>query len=273
MNEEEYTLQMNKAYEVAVKQLTKDAIHHHTIQILNRDAAAPGRYKPGGSGVLTQFQDRYFIFTASHVTADNNGDSQLYINTRVGVQLLSGTLDETNLDADPWADLAYIELDRPLALLLTETYKFLPFNKIEVGHHPTEWPQYLVSGYPERNIWIDQETQTITTGSSHFLLTMANTNPYDYYNISKESCIVLNFAGAGFDLETGEKIKGIQDPYGISGCGLWSIVPNGMRNDKMILRYTLIGIMFMVKRSKYHVLIGNKIEIILQALNEKGVVI
>src|SRR6185312_1360457 len=256
--------ELNATFDRLAMQLSKVHLHKHTIQLLNRSKGGGVRYSPGGSGVLVQKDDHYFIFTAAHVTA-NLDQEGLFVNTRIGVRHIKGTVNETDYERDRMVDIAYLEVERPFALLLAESYTFLPFAKIEEGHHPTADARYMVSGYPEVNIWVDQATHTVTTGTSHFLLAMANDRPYEYYHIPPEACFVLNFGGAGFDLETGKKEKGIKDPYGVSGCGLWRLIITWNRG-KMELDYRLIGIMFLVKKAKYHVLVGNRIEVLTQAI-------
>ena len=256
--------ELNVAFDRLAFQLSQIHLHQHTIQLLNRSREGMLEYQPGGSGVLVQKGDRYFIFTAAHVT-ENVYTEGLFVNTRIGVRHIEGTLDETDYHLDMMVDIAYLEIERPFAILLAESYAFLPFEKIEPGHTPSLEARYMVSGYPEKNIRADPETHTVTTGSSHFVLTMAGDKPYEFYHVPREVCFVLNFAGAGIDLQSGKKEKGIQDPYGISGCGLWRLILGG-KADKMSLDYRLIGIMFMVKKGKYHVLIGNRIELIAQQI-------
>jgi hypothetical protein len=256
---------LNATFDRSALQLSKTHLHYHTIQLLNRSKSGEIRYAPGGSGVLVQMGQRYFIFTAAHVTA-NFEQEGLFVNTRIGIRHVIGTVDETDYERDMMVDMAYIELERIFALLLTESYTYLPFEKLDLGHQPAPDIQYLVSGYPERNIRIDQDSHTVTTGTSHFLLSMANEKPYQFYHIPPEACFVLNFGGAGFDLGTGQKEKGIEDPFGISGCGLWRLMVQWNRG-RMSLDYRLIGIMFLVKKGKYHILVGNRIELLISKLN------
>jgi hypothetical protein len=252
--------ELNRTFDRLAMRLSRTHLHHHTIQILNVNKGGTVSYKPGGSGVLVQQGGRYFIFTAAHVTGDVATDG-LFVNTRIGVRPIEATLDETDYHRDGMVDIAYLELEPHLAQLLTETYTFLPFEKIEARHVPPDQAGYMVSGYPEVNIDVDPATHTVTTGSSHFLLSMANDKPYEYHQIPRDACFALNFGGAGTDLESGAKEKGIKDPHGISGCGLWRLIPS-WPNGRMSLDYRLIGIMFLVRRVKYHVLVGNRIELI-----------
>jgi hypothetical protein len=244
--------------------LSKGKLHFHTIQFLTK-ASSKFNYdfKPYGSGVLIQIQNHFLIFTASHVTV-NAQNEPLYINTRIGEQQVIGSCHQTNLNDDKLCDLAYIILDKMLGLLLSETYQFLPLTKISHSHIPKETTNYMVSGYPEKNVW--QYEGDMYTGSSHFLLNMANEKVYKYYNLDLSKNYALSFSGKGMDILAKEKTK-IGDPYGISGCGLWYLQARPVLG-KIILEYLLIGIMTEFKKSKYHILIGNRVELMFQDLEE-----
>jgi hypothetical protein len=246
--------------------LSKEKLHFHTIQFLEKKERFQYNYKPYGSGVLIKIQDHYLVFTASHVTG-NIGNGSLYFNTRIGVQQVVGSYYETDIEIDKHTDLAYIILDRMLGLLLSETYQFLPLTNICHSHIPKETTNYMVCGYPEKNIWEDEGD--IYTGSSHFLVCMANQKIYTYYQLDLNKNYAVNFAGRGIDLTTCNKSNKIDDPYGMSGCGLWFLRARAIAG-KMILDYFLIGIMTMIKKYKYHVLIGNKIEPIMIDLERIG---
>jgi len=98
---------------------------------------------------------------------------------------------------------------------------------------------------------------------------MVNEKIYTYYHLDTKKNFVLNFAGKGVDLETGKKSDKINDPYGMSGCGLWYLQVRP-EYGKMVLDYFLIGIMTSFEKYKYHVLIGNKIELIMADLEKTG---
>jgi hypothetical protein len=257
---------MTPDFDKAASEISKSKLHFHTIQFLVKDNKKPYGYRPHGSGVLAKIQDRYLIFTASHVTEDITVHP-LYINTRVGIQIVVGFCRETDLKMEKFTDVAYILLDKMLGLLLSETYEFLPLDKISHSHRPLLATNYMICSYPEKNIRIDKATQMVYTGTSHFLLSMADEKVFDYYGLDKEKNYAIKFGGKGKDLESGVKTRKIDDPYGISGCGLWFLKPK-IVNDKIQIDYYLIGIMIMFKKAKYHILIGNRIELIISALEK-----
>lgn len=161
--------------------------------------------------------------------------------------------------------MAYIILDDAIASILVRTYEFIPVNKINYFHNALPYTQYIVAGYPEVNINVDVTQKKITTGCSIFLLTMAKEKVYQYYGLDASRHYILTFAGKGTDMETNERTAKIEDPHGMSGCGLWLLTekPN---TDAFQLQYHLIGIMTEFRKDKYHCLIGNRIDLIMAAL-------
>ncbi len=245
--------------------LSKEKIHFHTIQFLTREKSKfIYDYKPYGSCVLVKIRNQFLIFTASHIPTDVPNNS-LYVNTRIGEQQVIGFCHQTDFKSDSFLDVAYIILDKMLGLLISEKYEFLPIEKICHSHIPKETTNYMVSGYPVKNIW--KNDGDIYTGSSHFLLSMANQKAYKYYSIDPEKNYVLNFAGKGIDIIERNHDR-IDDPHGISGCGLWFLQAR-LVAGKMVLEYVLIGIMALFKKSKYHVLIGNKVELIMADIEKE----
>lgn len=78
----------------------------------------------------------------------------------------------------------------------------------------------------------------------------------------------MEFKGYDTSIESGEGLKVISDPYGLSGCGLWYIVVNKTLEGNYELDFRLIGIMTECRKGKFHCLIGNKIYIILKAFTD-----
>jgi hypothetical protein len=213
-------MEINEAeiiFQNAAINLSKNRLHFHTIQFLIKENNSKYNYLPYGSGVLVQIENYYLIFTASHVT-ETKDSKTLYILTRTGVNQIAGTCYKINKEKDEDTDLAYIVLDKLLGLLISETYQFLPLTKISHSHIPKESTNYMVCGYPIKNIW--REEENIITGSDNFLLSMANEKIYNYYELNKEKYFILNFAGKGINIITGKKSKKIGDSYGLSGSGL-----------------------------------------------------
>lgn len=250
----------------AACELSKAKLHFHTIQFLKRSGKPGYSYLPYGSGVLVRIVDHYFIFTASHVTKGAEID-KLYVNTRVGVHQVIGTCQEMDFERDKHMDLAYIQLDKMLGMLLAESYQFLELPKLSHSHKPKQNSNYMVSGYPAKNIW--KEGEDIYTGSSHFLMSMADEKWLRHYNFDPGRNYGLSFAGRGIDINTDKKTEKIGDPHGISGCGLWYLQVRPEPGN-INLDYVLIGIMTEYRNGKYHMLIGNRLEPIMADMEDRG---
>ncbi len=237
-------------------------IHRHTIQFLEKGGKYG--YKPYGTGVLVFVDNKCLILTAAHVTKDSD-NTQLFVNSIKGIIPVIGILRETDLQKDKTTDLCYIILDDRIAEILVHSYDFLPMSKVAYSHNPIIGNPYLVVGYPEGNLRVVPAEQKIYLGSSIFLLTMSQEKVYEYYKFDVDKDYMLDFAGRGIDLVTNKKSGKIADPNGMSGCGLWSLTEKA-GDDGVELQYHLIGIMTEYRKNKYHVLIGNRIEIIISAL-------
>lgn len=72
--------------------------------------------------------------------------------------------------------------------------------------------------------------------------------------------------GKGTNLTDAEKTKINDKFHGISGCGLWLIFTYKDGEEHKV-DYRLIGIMTEFRKGKFYCLIGNKIQLVVDALN------
>lgn len=244
--------------------LSKEKIFNHTCQLLIKGGQYG--YTPWGTGVLVGLEDNFYIFTAAHVTECINERTFLFVNTTQGLLPISGELNETDLSHDENVDVAFIRLDKNLVEILKLTYEFLPSNKICINHEPEATTQYLSLGFPEKNIKIDKENHIIKTGSSSFLHKLKKDKVYEKYKFEKSLHFIVDYAGKGYDLLTNEKKSIIRRPHGMSGCGLWFISFKGVETD-FKLEYSLIGIMTEYIEKPFDVLIGSKVNVIIDGIN------
>jgi len=245
----------------------KEQIFKHTCQLLTKGGKYG--YKPLGTCVLMTVDNKYFLLTASHVTKILETQF-IYINVNSKFVIVSGLLRDTDLSKDKKIDLSYIQLETQVAEVLSQTYNFLNIDKIGHSHEPKNSHQYIVVGYPEINV--STEGKTVYSGANILLLAGAKNEVYDFYKFNKEAHFLLGFAGRGFDLETSKKSDKLGDPYGMSGCGLWHISASFDIEKKLVCDYMLVGIMIGFRKGKYHVLIGNRIEYLIDALiNLEGI--
>lgn len=220
------------------------------------------RFKAFGTGVFIKLSQDYFLITASHVAEEMmNG---IYIFTKVKkFILLSGEAQITNYEKEPKIDVAYIKLEKPLAEYLIKEFEFLNHEDIEVGHIPINATQYLVFGYPAKNISV--RGNKISTKASLFLLQPAKDNVYEYYKFYKNLFYALEFKGRGLSLRTGNKSKKLGSQAGLSGGGLWLMYVD-QEESKFVLTCKLIGLMTDERAGKFHCLIGNKIESLISGI-------
>lgn len=245
-----------KFIEIATKK-----IRCHTCQILIKGGKYG--YKPLGSAVLVTIKNNDYLFSASHVFEDITLDCPGYIQTPSGFLMITGDVRESDINENSKIDIAYLKMEKGFALKLKKTYKFLPENKIIKNHKPIDTTQYLTLGFPTN--MIKKENGKVFTGYSFHLHSIMKERVYKKGRYNEKIHYLLDFAGKGTGLKDNEKRQKIRDPHGISGCGLWFIsVSQGLK--ELEFDYFLIGIMFFVEKSKFHYLVGNKIDLIINEL-------
>ncbi|WP_210519432.1 serine protease family protein [Hymenobacter terricola] len=245
----------------ALDKLMGNELMPHTCQIFEMDTSS--KMKPFGSGIMAFLGGHHYILTAAHVAEHLTQTKPLFIKSRDGFTAISGKVLVTNLGVDKTIDLAYIKLHPHILPALEGGYRFLPISKFR-GHSELFYAtQYCVFGYPEDSTKeIDGELQSQAEG---FFVEPAKEKVYEYYKFDPKTCFILDFKGKGVDVRTGEDKKIKIQPYGLSGCGLWLLLPTH-QNEKWTVDYKLIGIMTEFKKGKYYCLIGNKISLVLDAL-------
>lgn len=245
-----------------ITDLATNRIFYHTCQILQQGGEAG--YRPLGSGVLVKVFDNYYLFTASHVAATKDGE-ELYVLTKRGIRTIIGEARESDLEVNSKIDVAYIRLHPQFVELLKESYEFLPQNRILLNHFTNDSTFYLAYGYPAVNIKVDAENRMVRVGSEFYLLKPSKEKVYKRYGLDEQAHFILDFAGKGTSLFTDEKIKVNSEPYGISGGGLWALKQT--QNIENPLDYALIGLLIEYRKGQYHILIANRIDIVVQGIN------
>lgn len=255
----------NKEFDVITNELISTKLLRHTIQIFKKTDKG---LRPFGTGVLLQTHNKYFILTCSHVAEhiESSKDESLYV--RVGKKEYVNIIGEfklTDIDKSGNIDLAYIVLGEEIVPILKKPYLFLDITKIRDHKKLVPGSNYCVIGYSEKNISF--ESGKMETGASVYITTASNEKPYEHYKMSNEDFIILDMKGKGTDIKNGNRTKVNTHFYGISGCGLWLLEYFENLKDKTVdIDYRLIGIMTEFKKGKYFCLIGNKIHLIIKAL-------
>lgn len=215
-------------------------------------------FKPQGTGVLFRSPSGYFVLTAAHVLED----APLFAIADNYIQLLSGEYEEIDNKPKRTIDIGYIKLNDTAITFLQKSYQFLAEDDLHLSHVPASVLQYVVIGFTERETRINATENKVRAIASYFNLQMAKNEVYRYFDLEGSKQYALDFKGKLENYQTGIKEK-IHDPYGLSGAGLWIVVQK--KNAEMYeFQLRLIGIMTEFKKSRYHCLIANKIEVFLR---------
>jgi hypothetical protein len=249
----------NEDIDAELRRLTSEVIGPCTSQIFeNKD----NEMQPYASGVLAQLGGNYYILTASHVTEDWSDDHPLYLKIHGGYISIVGIVRETDIEKSDNIDLAYIKLEDAVVEELKKGNKFITIDKFTLHLKFLDTMQYCIFGYPVVNQ--KREEGVLKTSGMAYYVQGSKPIVLDYYKLNPKTHFALDFKGKGVDIKSGEKIKFKGVHYGLSGCGLWLIKMNKVdavyKGD-----VRLIGIMTEFKRDKYDCLIGNHIDIILEA--------
>lgn len=221
--------------------------------------------EPFGSGVFAKSESKYFILTASHVAEhlekENENlfikvDHKKYIN-------VIGQIWLTDMGKSREIDVAIIRIDEEMLPALSKPYFFLPISKFRKHDKLYDAPHYAVVGYPAVNLKNDRGW--LETGATIYLTSPSKEKLYRHLGFDPKHFYILKMEGKGTDLDSGENSKINDKFHGISGCGLWLMFPH-KEGSEYIVEYRLIGIMTEFRKSKYYCLIGNKIQIVVDAL-------
>jgi hypothetical protein len=252
----------SKQLDELYNRIISERLLDHTCQFFIKKTEG---LRPYGSGVFVVIHDIYLIFTASHVAdklSDKNSNLFIRIENDEYINVI-GRVKYTDLSRSNGIDLAYIKLDSQMIPYLTNYYEFLTIDKIRRHDRLLEGgANYCVIGFPENSFEYENDKLN-TIAQAYFTLPM-NDKPYEYYKLSKDDWIILKMTGKGQDVITKEKLSMNTHFYGLSGCGLWLMMPNINDNS---YDYRLIGIMTDYRKAKYYCLIGNKIHLLIEALS------
>lgn len=193
-----------------------------------------GDQAQGGTGVLVQVGEWYFILSAAHVLDVHAAErSPLYVmGSQPGSQLISlhgaelytspmPVGGQRNID-DPM-DAGFLELTPNIVSQLLPSKKFLPLQKTDITDSWHAQNIYLTLGCP------CEFNQTDYTTRKHTLTHFANLSTL----YCGERGVPAHFR-QGFDLlvhydpsdiiEPGQNtLAHVPEPYGISGCGMWRV--------------------------------------------------
>lgn len=246
-----------------INEVCRTEIVRYTCQFFTKNTEG---IKPFGSGVFVKSEKKYFILTASHV-AGHLKNGNLFIKAyraNIADQAWITKIEKSGkFEKSNEIDMAIIPIDEEMLPSLSRHYSFLPISRLKKHDKLYDTSQYAVVGFPTVNVKRDKGF--LETGISIYLASPSKEKVYEHYGFDPKYFYIFEVKGKGKDLVSGNKVKINSEFHGISGCGLWLMLIYEEGGEYKI-DYRLIGIMTEVRKAKYYCLIGNKIQIIVDAL-------
>ena len=251
----------SKETDALIIQLINENLLLHTVQFFYKTDHG---LRPYGSGVLVEIGGSHFIFTASHVADYLINNLYIRVTLKSYVQVMGHIRYSAQKESDG-IDVAYIKIQNELLPDLKRAYKFMTADKLE--SHTLQWKamNYCVLGFPERNF--KKVDGRIETGASYFLTNATNDNPYKFYKKDKRHYFFVDMKGKGIYIVSDEPTKINPHLNGISGGGLWHLeYYHDETTGWFRINYKLIGVITEGFHGKYHCLMANRIDLIVEAL-------
>ena len=194
---------------------------------------------PLGSGILLNRGDRYCIMSAKH-NFENLGESRVgfYINKEFQTIPLTLSYSSGN-------DIISYPLDYALIRKLEENnYKFLPANQITYNYTFKDDIRFYMVGYPESQNKIKWITGELLV------------KPFEYVTQKKKNGFIegdeieLEFHRRKLLTSKNECKQTAPQPYGNSGCGLWSYEEDKLTLVGIMVRFNNVNASFIVEKIK-----------------------
>lgn len=222
----------------------KDGILNCTCQFF-LDNQKNDKPRPHGSGVFIEYKDTKYLVSAAHVL-ENHYD-KTYVILGVDSLVLGGTLFISKLPTgckkrdDDYLDIAVLKLDQTtIDKLTTHNVEFVKHERLDINHKASELSLYLTFGFPAAKTDLrfkdTVEAMAMETG------VVESEKWYAKYSISSIDNIIAKYNRSGLFTNKNPLIHTGVKPFGISGCGLWSITTMKPEKGKVIPT-TLVGIL------------------------------
>lgn len=222
----------------------KDGILNCTCQFF-LDNQKNDKPRPHGSGVFIEYNDTKYLVSAAHVL-ENHYD-KTYIILGVDSLVLGGTLFISKLPTgckkrnDDYFDIAVLKLDEKT---LTELFKhkvdFVKQERLDSNHNANKLSLYLTFGFPAAKT--DLRFKDSVEAMAKETGVIESEKCYLKYGITSTDNIIARYNRSGFFTNKNPLIHTGVKPYGISGCGLWSVTTMKPENGKAVPT-TLVGIL------------------------------
>ncbi len=265
-----------KEFKESVNAIARNHITKHTILLWIHDTKYDWQskrnvtlLKPYGTGVIVKISDEHFLFTAKHVAERINDGLQLFFRSSAGQFLtVKGYGRLIGSPNDESIDIAYIKLDKHTVNSINEIgdkHFLIERQHILPGLEIRKDEPLLLCGFLGATSVVKANNPIIPKGSFQ-LATHAQKKIYNHYGYKENIHVVTNIHGRATDILTGEKTKKL-DLEGMSGGGVWKISANKFLSRERI-DYHLAGIIFRYEKDKYHVVVANRIDILMLSITE-----
>lgn len=253
-------------------QKISNKLRSHTVPIYK---GLGNDLKPHGSGVLINSGSQYFIVTAAHVIEEEYRDEILIYtgedNFRrlgkrgIAITALRNIQDgEKNRKNDKF-DVGIIKLQNAEMINeLEKNYEFLSFRGLNNNHSFEKDNKYFVLGYPAYKVKINPFNKTISVPIFVLPSKLSEFTLFDKYKCEEKNNFFIDYPKKW---QNNEKIVKAIDPRGISGCGVWHIDDSDSKENRPIIKYSLVGIMIEYQTKYARVLIGTKIKFVSDIMN------
>lgn len=221
------------------------------------------------TGILFTFKEEYFLITAGHVFENTNVKKMGFLIDS-HIYFLDGILIYTRTEKDEISnsiDISVLKLSEDLANSLKTKYKFLSFDKIDFDHVVGDKPNYLIVGYPLKQIKYEKVNRKVILDPLIFITGKANAEKYKRWKINSDINILLHYKQKKVRNFSNLLIQSNSSPIGISGCGVWYLSELKEING-VLPTYELIGFINEQTEDK-HFLIATRIHIITEIFREK----
>ncbi len=176
-----------------------------------------------GTGVFIQIEQNYFLLTVAHVA--EGLDFELYVGIEKNTMFRLGgnivTNNTSNRDKDRF-DLCVLKLCQETVLNISDAYRFLNIDEIQLNHEFKELPTYQLLGFPVTRSKYNHFKKKLYSKSYRFITSAVVDNDiYTKLKCEKAFNVLLNYNRKKVYSITKKTIQIGPELHGVSGCGLW----------------------------------------------------
>lgn len=201
--------------------------------------------RPHGSGVFIEYKETKYLVSAAHVL-ENHYDKTFLILDDNNLKL-GGTLFVSELPIgcekrdDDYTDIAVMKLDQmSIDKLSKHNIDFLKQERLDTNHKVDEHTNYIIFGFPaaKTDLRFKNTVEAIAMETG----VVESEKCYTKYHLTSTDNIIAKYNRRGLFSNKNPIIHTGVNPYGISGCGLWSVT--NMKPEKgKVIPTTLVGIL------------------------------